>query len=285
MGVLIVQVDDEAHQNLVVLHVIDEAAAARVLAQGPAHGVDHAALLELLGGNLPDLLHAQAEFLRVMAVRQVQPRHDVLGQRSAHALGDEDVFAVQLHPRLIAVADAAIGVAAEFARDHALDAITVPDHLAGGHAGEDLDAQLLGLFGHPAADIAHADDVIAVVRHQGRHRPVRDAHLTALAQHEEIVVGHGRVQRRALFLPVGDQPRQARRVQHRARQDMGADLGALLQHHDGDLGVDLLQADRGRKTRGPRANDHDIVFHRFAFDPGLISHPLVPSLAIWHEKD
>jgi hypothetical protein len=49
---------------------------------------------------------------------------------------------------------------------------------------------------------------------------------------------------------------------------MRADLGAFFEHHDVQIGVDLFQADRGRQARGARADDHDVVFHAFAFDLG-----------------
>ena len=272
----IVQVNHKADQHLVVLKMIDEAAAAGILAQGPAHRVHDATLVELVRGDLPDLLHAQAELLRIAMGRQVQPRVDLLGQAAAHAFGDEDVLAVQLHPRLVSVADAAVGFATELSGDDTLHAITVPDHLAGGHAGEDFDPQGLGLFGQPAADIAHADDVVAVVRHQRRHRPVRHADLPRLAQDIEVVVGHLGGDRGALVAPVGDQPVQPAGVQHGTRQDVGAHLRALFQDHDGQFGVDLLQPDRGRQARRPRAHDHDVVFHRFANDLGLVCHVLGP---------
>ena len=45
---------------------------------------------------------------------------------------------------------------------------------------------------------------------------------------------------------------------------MGADLGALLDHHDVDVGVDLLQPDGGGEAGGAGADDHDIEFHRLA---------------------
>jgi hypothetical protein len=54
---------------------------------------------------------------------------------------------------------------------------------------------------------------------------------------------------------------------------MRADLGAFFEHHDVQIGVDLFQPDRGRKARGARADDHDVVFHAFAFDLGH-RHPL-----------
>ncbi len=78
---------------------------------------------------------------------------------------------------------------AELACDDAAHLARVAvDQLRTGHAGEDLDAEVVGLFGHPAADIGHRDDVVAVVRHQRRHRPVRDADLTGRAEDVEVVL-------------------------------------------------------------------------------------------------
>ena len=45
---------------------------------------------------------------------------------------------------------------------------------------------------------------------------------------------------------------------------MRADLRALLDHDDAELGVELLQADRGGEPGGPGADDHDVEFHRLA---------------------
>ncbi|MHC2274985.1 hypothetical protein ACVME8_001596 [Bradyrhizobium diazoefficiens] len=45
---------------------------------------------------------------------------------------------------------------------------------------------------------------------------------------------------------------------------MRADLGALLHHDDVEIGVELLQPDRGRQARGAGADDDDVEFHGFA---------------------
>jgi hypothetical protein len=59
------------------------------------------------------------------------------------------------------------------------------------------------------------------------------------------------------------------RVDHRAGEDVGADLGALLEDADGEvaagLGGELLQADRGGEARRAGADDDDVVRHRLAF--------------------
>ncbi len=72
MRVFVVQMNDKAHVNLVVVQMIDKAAATGVAAQRPAHRVGDPALAVLFGVDLPDFLHAQAVFLRTLAARQVK---------------------------------------------------------------------------------------------------------------------------------------------------------------------------------------------------------------------
>ena len=87
-------------------------------------------------------------------------------------------------------------------------------------------------------------------------------------QEQQLVVGDGLVQRRAVGLPVGQQLGERARVHDGARQDVRAGLGALLEHDDRDLlaclGGQLLQADGGGQAGGAAADDHDVVFHGFA---------------------
>ena len=51
---------------------------------------------------------------------------------------------------------------------------------------------------------------------------------------------------------------------------MGADLGAFFHHHDGELGIELLEPDRGRKPGRAGADHHNVEFHRLAL--GQIAH-------------
>ncbi len=271
-GVLVVQVDDEADGHIAIAEVVQERAAARLVVQRPAGGVLDQAGLVLLGRDLPQLLQADAELLGIGGVAQVVAGHDGLGQRAAHALGDEDVFAVQLQPRLELAGRLALAVDAEDAGDDALHParLFLPDHMAGGHAGIDFNAQGFGLFGQPARDIAQRGDVAAVVVHEGRHGEHRQRRLPLRAQHQELVLGHRRLQRGAAFLPVGEELVQRPGVDHRARQDVAADLGRFLQHGDGDvlpvLFGPLLKADGGGQTGGAAADDDDVIFHDLALD-------------------
>ena len=130
MRVLVAKVDNETDVHLVVFDVIDERPATRVAVQRPAHRVGHGALFVLGGVDLPDLFHAKAVFLRLFSGVQIVFRNHLLGQAAAHAFGQEDVFTVQFHTGLIAVALGAIGADAEFTGHNAFDlAIVAIDKL------------------------------------------------------------------------------------------------------------------------------------------------------------
>jgi hypothetical protein len=107
-----------------------------------------------------------------------------------------------------------------------------------------------------------------VVAHQPRHEHVRQPEPALRAEIQELVAGHLRGERPVLILaPAGQEPVETDRVDHGARQDVGADLRALLDHHNGEvrppLGGELAQADRRREARRARADHHHVEIHRF----------------------
>src|SRR4029079_5661276 len=75
--------------------------------------------------------------------------------------------------------------------------------------------------------------------------------------------------------PVRDQLVERDRIDHRARQDVRADLGTLFQHDDVEIGVELLQPDRSSQPRRASADDHDIEFHGFAGRKFFCTHDLI----------
>ena len=243
--------------------VHERAAVAVGLAERPALRMHDQALLEPGRFDLPQLLEADAELLRIDAGAQVELGHELLGERAAHALGDQRVLGQQVHARRVAVLVLAVLADAHVAGgDAAHRAVLVVEHLGAGEARVDLDAQRLGLLAEPAADVAQADDVVAVVVHQPRHQEIGEAERAGLGQEQELVVAHLGLERRALLLPVGNELVQPDRIDHGARQDVGADLRALLDQADRHLvvalGRELLEADRrrrarpGRRPRSPR---------------------------------
>ena len=140
-------------------------------AERPAHGVGHLALLVHLGANLPELLHAEAVLLRLAAIGEIVFGDDLLGQRAAHALGDEDIFAEQFHAGLEVGLGLAVLADAHHAGDHAPDrAVLAVEHFGTGETRIDFHAQAFRLLRQPAADIAQRDGIVAVIVHQRRHQ-------------------------------------------------------------------------------------------------------------------
>ena len=92
-------------------------------------------------------------------------------------------------PRLSVRPVGAVGLKTKDTGDNAFDfAVVAVDQFGTRHARENLDAQLFGLLGHPAADIAHRNDVVAVVVHQRWHRRKLGMRIFArFAQHVEVV--------------------------------------------------------------------------------------------------
>src|SRR5580704_2421590 len=56
---------------------------------------------------------------------------------------------------------------------------------------------------------------------------------------------------------------------------MRADFGSLLDHDDRQIGIELLQPDRGGKARRPGADDDDVEFHGFARRQFFGTHDLI----------
>ncbi len=268
--VRVVEVDDEADRHQVVAEVVEERAAAGPAVERPALRVQHQPRTVQRRVDLPELLDADAVLLRVDAVAQVEPGHQLLRQRAAAAFAEQRVLRAQLHPALELGLGRTVARDPEVAGGHAGDRpLVVEQHLRGGEAGVDLDAERLGFAREPAADVAQAGDVHPVVAHQRRQESVRDAPRFLGAEDQEAVVGHRGVERGALRLPVREQLLHRARVHDRARQDMGADFRALLEHADRDfatvLGGKLLEADRGGEAGRASADDHHVVLHRLAF--------------------
>jgi hypothetical protein len=61
------------------------------------------------------------------------------------------------------------------------------------------------------------------------------AELPLLGQDPVVVLGDRHGQRAVQLLPVGEQLVQRDRIDHRARQDMRTDLGALFENADRDV--------------------------------------------------
>jgi hypothetical protein len=78
------------------------------------------------------------------------------------------------------------------------------------------------------------------------------------------VGGHRLPDRRVLGAPAGQQAVERDRIDHRAGQDVGAHLGALLDHHHRAVGRELLEPDRRRQPGRAGSHDHHVDIHRLA---------------------
>ena len=269
MRVGVIEVHDEADRHQVVAIVIEERAAAGTVVERPAERVLHQPWAVLAGLHLPDLLEAQAVLLRLAALRQAEPRRQLLGQRAPRTLGDDGVLAAQLHAAREAIGRLAVLAYAHVAGGDAQHgALVVVEHLGRGEARIDLHAQLGSLLAQPAREVAEAADVVAMIAHQRRHDDVGDAQDASRTEVVEAVLGDRRLERGALGLPIGKQRGQSDRIDDGARQDVRADLRALLEHDDRHLvagrGRQLLQADGCGQAGRTRADNDDVELHCFA---------------------
>ena len=213
--------------------------------------------------------------LRGDALAELEALEGALGERAAAAFGQERDPAHELDAGLEVGAGLAVALDALVVGDHAADAaLAVVEELRARRLGQDVDPQLLGLLRQPAADIAEADDVVALVVHLRRRGQADGA---GLGEIEELVLPGRGLERGALLLPVRDQLGERARLDHRTGEDVRPHLRALLEHADGDLPAllrrELAQPDRRRQAGRAGADDHDVVGHRLAF------HALLPSAA------
>ena len=98
-GIRVVQVENEADGDLVVLEVIEERTAAGLHIERPAEGMLDQAGLVVLRLDLPELLEADAVFAGLAAIGKIVFRDQLLGERTARALADQHIFAEQRHAR------------------------------------------------------------------------------------------------------------------------------------------------------------------------------------------
>ena len=224
--------------------------------------------------DLPQLLEADAVGLRVAAGAQVEALEQGLGQRPVAALGEHRLPPVEFDAGFEIGGRLAVAADAHRAGGDTADAAVLGvEDFGGGETGIDLDLQCLRLLAEPAAQIAEADDVVAVVVHLRRgEEPDRPL----FGQEQELVLGRRRQQRRPAVLPVGEQLGERPRLEHRAGKNMGADLRALLDDADIDfaagVGGHLLEPDRRRQAGRAGADDDDIIFHRFPFHRLTLRH-------------
>ena len=129
------------------------------------------------GVDLPQLLEADAVFLRVAAVRAARTARSAPWSGLPRAPSANSVYlarssmprvkpALWCPSRPMPMSPVATPATAPFSNKQ----------LGGGEARIDLDAERFRLLRQPAADVAERDDEIAVIAHQRRHQQIRQPH-------------------------------------------------------------------------------------------------------------
>ena len=264
----------EADRHQIVVEVIEERAAAGRAIERPAERMLHQALAVFLRRDLPKFFQSEPEFLRIARVGQAETRDQLLAEIAARAFREQRVFGAQLHAAREAVlALLVLGMPMSPVATPATLPCIVEQDFGGGKARIDFDPERFRLAGEPAADAAERDDEVAVIAHQRRHQEIGQPQRAAGRQKIEAVLGDLGFDRRVLGAPIGQQAIEPDRIDHRAREDMGADLGALLHHHDRDVRIDLLEADGGAEPGRAGADNHHVEFHRLA--GGQVGHAVL----------
>ena len=270
--IAVAEPDDVAESNLVPALMIEEPAAEAVLVfDRPALGMDHAARRVLFGGNVPQFLEPESVDLRLRIGVEIVLCFELLGEMTACAFCEEGVLGVEFDPRLVIALVAAILGHAHVLRRHAFDrTVVVIEHFARREAGEDLHSQPLGLFGQPAAQVAKAAGVGALVVHERRRDEMRDREFLFGGKRPVLVIGHrGLGHRAAVIAPSRQQFVERLGIDHRAGEDVRTDFRAFFEHADGEVSVDLFEPDRRSQASRPASYDHHVIRHRFAFAHGF----------------
>ena len=263
------QRDDDADRDLVVAVRVDPAADAGLVplavgAAGPTEEVDDGVPL-LLG--LPDFLGAELPDGRLRALGEVEVLDGGTGEVAPVALGEDGLAGVDFHAGLEVAELLAFLAAALVAGDDALDGAVLDEQLGGCGLGEDVGAGLLGLLGHPAAELADRGDPVALVL-EVRRRRARHRAGALLREPPDVVllvdVADGGERLEVL---VGEELLERARLHHRAGQVVRAARLALLDDGDGDLaelleqllvfGEELQEAVGCGQTGRPTTDDRD----------------------------
>ena len=221
----------------------------------------------LLRRHLPHFFDTNAVSLRIFARVQIKFAHQTLAQMTARTFGEDGVFRVQLHARLILTRRLTVFANTHIARYHAFHrAVFIVQHIRSGKARIDFNTRRLGLLAHPANDIGQTDNIRPIIVETFRQQPQRCRFHTCFRQEQKLIRRHRHIQRRAQLFPVREQLIHRDRIHHRTRQNMRAQLRTFINQTHIDVGIQLLQANCRRQTGRTTAHDQDIIFHHIALD-------------------
>ena len=254
-GVVIVEPDHDAQGDPVGAHRIHEAAAERVGGERPAQRMDHD-VERLL--RLPDFLDAEREDLRVRRT-DVLPLQVGLTQVAAGAFGKHGDAAGEIGG--LGEVGGRRPVATEARRRGAHPAHRVALDEQGVHreAGEEVDAEHLGLRAEPPHDLADRGGVVTAVVHGGRRR---DALRASFGEEIDGFAGHRLAEREVAGAEVGEEVAEGAGIDDGAGEVVLAQAPGLLEHGDVELLPEPRQLDGAGEPRGPGADDQHVHLDR-----------------------
>ena len=200
--VWIVETDDEPDRDLTVLHMIEEGTAVGTRSIGQPTVCSTRPGLCLAGSTSHSSLMPMPNVRGLVPSRRLNRSNSVLVSEPRHPSAKR-VYVAQFNSWLIGFGRLAVAADAHVAGGDAFHtAGFVVQHLCGGEAGVDFDAQLLGLLREPTANVSETDDVVAVIVHLRRRRQPEGLFL---GEEEKVIFRRRGVQRRVFLLPVGNQ--------------------------------------------------------------------------------
>src|SRR5258708_7588167 len=106
-------------------------------------------------------------------------------------------------------------------------AIFVEQDLGRSKSRKDLDAEPFCLPREPAAEIAEAQRIHALIAHERRHQKFRYGKLALLGEHPMMIFRDWNGKRRSPLLPIRKEFVQRNRIDQRARKGVGTTLAVF----------------------------------------------------------
>ena len=193
--------------------------------------------------DLPQLFNTQRVVLRIPAGIKLIIRDQLFAQMTAAAFGEQRIFRQQVHTRGKTGFFFPPGIDPHIAGGDAGDGagIVIQD-AGGGKTGENIYSHRFCLAGQPAAKIPQANDVITRVMHWGRDKSRRDLpRFFTIAQQQEFILRHRRVQRCAERRPVGEEFVERPGFEQCSGKNMRANLSPFFNDANAQLTLFLLR--------------------------------------------
>lgn len=214
-------------------------------------------LPELLGLDLPHFLDTKTVCLGLAVPSEVIFLDNLFRQAAMTALTEQSDAGMELHSPLKRILRLAVTPNAEIIRCDTNDgAFSVVENLTCSKSGVHLHTQFFCALPKPLAQLAQADDVVALVTHL-RRMGDRDGVFFSQEAHLVRCRGGNMLEPGGIVLrePVWEQFVHGRRLNHVSGHNVVANLPRLLQQQDAKVLVsgfvcELLQPNSGSQTGG-----------------------------------